>query len=47
MTVRIEIEQADYDPLIFIRAFRRNKLIYRRLIRKEKEAEARAEIAQL
>ena len=38
---RIEIEQVDYDPLIILRAFRGDEMIYRRLIRKEQEAEVR------
>lgn len=39
--MRIDIEQGDYNPLIYIRAFRGDTLIYRRLIRKEQEAEVR------
>lgn len=45
--VRIEVEPGDYAPLCIMRAWRGKKLIYRRLIRKEQEAEARAEIARL
>lgn len=38
----ITIEQGDYLPLICIRAFRADELIYRELIRKEQEADRRA-----
>jgi hypothetical protein len=45
--IRIETEQTEYLPLIFIRAYRGDKLIYRRLTRKENEQKCREEIAAL
>ncbi len=39
---RIEVEQGDYEPLIYIRAFDGGDLIYRRLIYKTDEAKCRA-----